>query len=89
MIKYRPHRGGLDESMELSRNFEDIADMLNYIEKESDGAVKASDIVIKDSCGADDRIGWKSSRYVCTIQYGDEKYPIPQCIGTCDLGEKG
>lgn len=87
MIKYRPHKGGLHESMKQAKEFDDIADMLNYIEKQWEGYIDKSDIVIGESHGRDDRIGWNSWRYVCSVRCGNEKYPVPQCIGMCDLGE--
>lgn len=87
MIKYRPQRGGLQEAMEQSKEFTDIADMLNYIAECSNGLIKAKNIVISYSNGEDDRIGWKSWRYVCVTEFGSEHYNIPQCIGMCDLGE--
>ena len=89
MIKYRPHRGGLDEAMKEYKEFFDIAEMLKYIEQVHDGMLTTYDIVIGESLGEDFRIGWKSTRYVCTTKYGNEKYSVPQCIGMCDLGELG
>lgn len=89
MIKYRPHRGGLDEAMKEYKEFYDIAEMLKYIEQTHKGRFTTDNIVIDESHGEDSRIGWKSSRYVCTTRYGNEKYSVPQCIGMCDLGELG
>lgn len=89
MIKYRPHRGGLNESMKEMKTFRNIANMLKHIEKETRGCVSMRDIVISNSYGEDKRIGWTSWRYVCTTKYADEEYDIPQCIGMCDLGELG
>ena len=87
MIKYRPHRGGLIESMAECKEFSRIDEMLNFIEANSDGFLKAKDIVISESHGEDEIIGWLSWRYVCTVRFANEKYDIPQCIGMCDLGE--
>ena len=87
MIKYRPNRGNLQESMNAFRTYETIADMLNAVAHENFGYFKPEDISISESFGEDDRIGWKSWRYVRTKRYGKEKYEIPQCIGMCDLGE--
>lgn len=89
MIKYRPHRGGLDESMAEMKTFINIANLLRHIEKETEGAVSTGDIIISESYGKDERIYWNSWRYVLTKRYGEEKYNIPQCIGMCDLGELG
>ena len=52
------------------------------------GLVKYEDIVIGEIIGDDDRIGWKDCRHVCTKAFGSEEYPIPQCIGWCDLGDE-
>ena len=101
MIKYRPHRGSLDKALEEYQEFTDIADMLKYISKQWDGYLDIKDIVIGQSYGEDDRIGWKSWRHVCITKikicyeydgskYSDYKhYDTPQCIGMCDLGELG
>ena len=89
MIKYRPHRGGLDESMAEMKTIINIANMLRHIEKETEGAVSTGDIIISESHGKEERIYWNSWRYVLTKRYGEEKYNIPQCIGMCDLGELG
>lgn len=88
MIKYRPQRGSLHESMNELVNFFNIADMLRYIETKSDGMIKAENIIIKESNGEDERINWKSWRSVCVTRYGGENYDTPQCIGMCDLGER-
>lgn len=89
MIKYRPHRGGLSDSMKEQHNFKNIRTMLEYIEKNWNGLIETGDIVIGASLGTDNRTGWKSTRYVCTIRCGEDHYKTPQCIGMCDLGEKG
>lgn len=93
MIKYRPHRGSLEDAMKDMQQFNDISDMLWYIERATQGAVSVNDIVISQSYGEDERIGWKSWRYVCTVRYGDLKYDNgnhkPMAIGMCDLGELG
>ena len=86
-IKYRPHRNSLDNAMKEMKTFRDIADMLRYIEKETRGCVSVSDIVISQSYGEDERIGWTSWRYVLTTRYGNDRYDTPQVIGMCDLGE--
>lgn len=87
MIKFRFHRGNLIRSMETYREYADIGKMLIDIAKDSNGLFKASDVVISESYGEDERIGWNSWRYVCTTRIGNEKYDTPQCIGMCDLGE--
>lgn len=88
MIKYRPHKGSLADAMAEYREFDSIAKMLKHIESQLNGYVSTSDIVIGEAHGKDERVGWNSWRYVCTVRFGDERYLIPQCIGTCDLGEE-
>ena len=101
MIKYRPHKGSLEESMKEYKEFDGVVDMLKYIADEWHGFIDIKDIVITNSDGLDDRIGWKSSRYVCiarillvfeyegAIHKQYKHYDKPQCIGMCDLGELG
>lgn len=87
MIKYRPHKGGLSEAMEHYKEFNTIDEMKQHIVDYFDGMVKYEDIIIGEIIGEDDRIGWKACRHVCTKAFGSEKYPIPQCIAWCDLGD--
>ena len=92
MVKYRPHRGGLDEAMRLYKEFDTKENMIDFICRDYDHMFEPSDVVISESQGEDKRIDWKSWRYVCVKRYGDddyiERYGVPQCIGMCDLGEK-
>lgn len=92
MIIYRPHRGGFEEAMELSREFETAEDMKEYIVKEHTDAdygpaFSIDDIVLKAETTCDPRNGWKDSRYVCVKRYFNQDYMkmygCPQCIGTC------
>ena len=93
MIKYRPHRGSLEDAMAESMNFNYVADMLWYIERESQGAIKVGDITISQSYGEDERIGWKSWRYIKTVKMCGRDYSNGNhsgiVIGMCDLGELG
>ena len=89
MIKYRPHKGSLSDAMSEMQKFNYVSDMLWFIERYTQGAVSVGDVVISESYGEDNRIGWKSWRYVCTVRWGSIKYDVPQCIGMCDLGELG
>lgn len=90
MIKYRPHRSGLAESLAESKEFETIEDMFAYIEvsqtnlldyfKEHKNNLVAKHeqrISISDECHFDERCNW-NTRYICS--YGN-------CIGMCDIGE--
>ena len=92
MVKYRPHKGSLKEVMNFYIEFDSKETMIDFICKDYDYMFNPSDVVISDSQGEDERIGWKSWRYVCIKRYGDDdfiaKYGVPQCIGMCDLGEK-
>lgn len=87
MIKYRPHRGGLDEAMSEAREFNTIDEMKQCICDQwnswADGKeiLTAEDIVIGEILGDDNRIGWKNVRHVCVKRMGAEIYPTPQCIG--------
>ena len=94
MIKYRPHLGSLEESMREEREFETYEDMKRHVLREhaiwnTDEVTMfdLDDIVICDSLGDDDRIGWKNVRYVCVKRYGSDDYMklygCPQCIGMC------
>ena len=56
MIKYRPHRGSLDSSMEEMELFDDIAEMFRDIADQHRNAFEPEDIVISESYGTDERI---------------------------------
>lgn len=94
MVIYRPNTGGLQESMELAKEFENFDAMKEYIvEQKSKMAPEwgapfsVDDIVISEESVDDKRIGWKDTRYVCVKRYYNEdymaKYGSPQCIGMC------
>ena len=94
MIKYRPHRGSLEDAMKEAREFETYEDMKQHVLREhtiwnTDGVTlfDLDDIVIGDVLGDDGRIGWKNVRYVCVKRYGSDDYMklygCPQCIGMC------
>ena len=87
MVKYRPHRGTLEEAMKGYREFNTVEELIQYVADSWDGFIDTDDIVIGDVLGSDDRIGWKAYRYVLTKRCGDEIYDTPQCIGMCDLGD--
>ena len=89
MIKYRPHRAYLDESMELAKEFDSLDQMYDYIVKEWNAIENNLFFffflsVSKDSY-KDDRIDWKETRYVCTRRMGKDLYDTPQCIGMCSI----
>lgn len=94
-IKYRPHRGSLEESMRGWMEFKSIESMKRFIA----GTYKneywmmpeppftIDDIVIGEVIGDDDRIGWKNVRHIGIKRWGNEdyiaKYGCPQCIAWC------
>lgn len=84
-IKYRPQRGCLEEAMRESREFASIEEMFTTIASESNGLFNAEDLLIGADVINDERIGWKESRAICTKQYGDLRYDVPQCIGFCTI----
>lgn len=88
MIIYRPHRGGLAESMAEAREFESVEDMKEYIvqqhtDEELGPAFSADDIVFGVLQGTDSRIGWHNQQYVYTRRYYGEHYPDGLVIGMC------
>lgn len=98
MIIYRPHLGGLAESMAEAKEFETEAEMKQCIYEYHWGYFKSlgysyapfeiDDIVINEEIAIDDdRTGWHDTMYVCVKRYGKENYVknygTPQCIGMC------
>lgn len=92
MIKYRPHKGGLHESMAEAREFRSVDEMKDYIYDQWNGGLEKEffsreDIVIGEPMGNDDRISWKNVRHICVKRFGNEdymeKYGTPQCIAWC------
>lgn len=92
-IFYRDHRGSLAEAMETIREYCSIDEMkisiaanYNKLHREvgfSSDAFPVEDISIGDNIGADDRIGWTNTHYVCVRRLGDEVFEVPQVIGFC------
>lgn len=89
MIIYRPHRGGLAESMAEAREFDSVEDMVNYIVEqhtdESIGPAFDADDVVFGALEAinDQRIGWRNQQYVYTMRYYDNRYSSGMVIGMC------
>lgn len=96
MIIYRPHRGGLKESLAEAKEFETIDEMKAYIYKDwkefhekigHKAPFENDDIVIEDEAFNDNRCKWRDTRRICTKQMGKENYMelygYPQCIGMC------
>lgn len=92
MILYRPHRGGFREAMALAMEFDSIDSMKEYIVQEHTDqdfgpALSIEDIVIGDEERYDPRNGWYT-RHVCTKRYHNEIFPVPACIGMCDISKE-
>ena len=88
MIKYRPHRGMLSESMKDEMEFDNIDQLYDYLLEYwnyLDKNFEREDLSITKDFGRDDRINWKELRYVCTKRYGGNIYDIPKCIGCCSI----
>lgn len=88
MVIYRPHRGGLEESMPEAREFYTAEEMLDWIvaehtDLERGPAFSLDDLVIGTESRDDFRIGWHDTRYVCTKRYHGEVYDPPAPIGFC------
>lgn len=93
MIIYRPHKGGLAESMAESKEFADEEEMKAHIYQDwkksyqdlgfKSAPFEIDDIVIDNETIEDARCGWHDTRYVCIKRFGNEKYGCPQCIGMC------
>lgn len=92
-ILYRDHRGSLAEAMETIHEYCSIEEMkisiaadYNELHREvgfSSDAFSVEDISIGDNIGADDRIGWTNTHYVCVRRLGDDVFEVPQVIGFC------
>jgi hypothetical protein len=78
-VLYRPHRGSLDESMALVREFNNTEDMILAVrgdwDKYLDGQVECT---IDPNSINDDRIGWHNTHYVLIDG---------MCVGMCNLEE--
>ena len=88
MVKYRPDKGMLSESLKDEMEFGTIDQMYDYILEYWNywGAIfERSDLFVTKDYGKDDRIDWKELRYVCANRFGENKYDIPQCIGYCSI----
>lgn len=88
MVKYRPHKGTLDDAMLESKEFDSVEEMFKWIVEDWNKNIETfsiSDLSITDDNGKDNRIDWKETRYVCTKRMGAEKYDVPQCIGMCSI----
>lgn len=84
---FRPHRGGLYESM-LGRfctgSYESMLERIvdQFTDSDGDAAFGVSDIVLGDDRISDERIGWKDCRAVC-VRFYYNPLEHPMCIGHC------
>lgn len=88
MIKHRPHRGMLSESMKDEMEFDTIDQMYDYLLEYWnywDKIFEREDLSVTKDFGRDERINWKELRYVCTKRFGKVIYDVPQCIGYCSI----
>lgn len=90
MIKYRPQRGSLQDSMKEMKTFTSVDDMFDYIVNEwntmipiENPLINKEDLLITAPVCSDDRIEWNETRYVCVKRLGDVNYAVPQAIGYC------
>lgn len=72
MIRYRPHRSLLTESMKLCMEFETVDDMLAYVQLEHPLCI----ISVAPECYTDERINWMHWHYVMASGY---------VAGMCDI----
>ena len=98
-ILYRDHRSSLAEAIATVREYctvdemkAGIAEAYNRLRREagfSGDAFSAEDISVGDDLGADDRIGWANTHYVCIRRLGDDDFVarigVPQAIGFCSF----
>ena len=60
---FRPHRGSLIDSLKEAIVFESLETLKEHVKKGY--RCKNVEDVVLESCGDDDRIGWKNVSYVC------------------------
>lgn len=85
MVKYRPHKGLLDDAMAEMKTFSSANEMLDFVANQYSDYLSKEDLSIGEDLGRDQRIGWAETRYVCTRRFGGDHYEIPQCIGMCSF----
>jgi hypothetical protein len=90
MIKYRPYRGAISDSLAEQKEFKSIDEMYDYITNQWNSAGYGvmffkDNLNVSENYGKDERIDWKETRYVCTDLMGDKSYDVQQCIGMCSI----
>ena len=84
-VKYRPHRGLLDDAMAEMKTFDTVDEMLDYIVSRYSDYLSKEDLSVSDDLGKDNRIDWAETRHICTKRKKKKKYDVPQCIGMCSF----
>ncbi len=87
MVKFRPHKSMLADSMSEAKTFYTVGEMKQYIARNWNWFVMPENIVIDEKVYFDERTGW-NTQYVCAKSIGNEKYETPQCIGMCDIKQE-
>ena len=88
MIKYRPQRGSLAESISESKEFNTLDEMYDYIISEWNNIgelISKEDIYISENFSKDNRTDWIENRYVCLNRLGTLRFETPSCIGMCSI----
>lgn len=95
-VIYRPHKGKLEDAMEMCKVFPSFEAMQEYVAKDLQDwnfNVRPCEIVAAGKPHADKRIGWLDSDYLCVDAYAKVndkngylmffggKYDHPLCIG--------
>ena len=92
MIKYRPNRSSLAESIAEIKEFNSVDELKSYViaDWHRNFPMKfftSDDIIIGDVQGNDGRFGWKNVRQVSVKRIGSEDYikmyGCPYCLGWC------
>ena len=87
MIKYRPQRSTLEESIRETRVFNTLDEMYGHIVSElniNGEWISKEDLCISDPFD-DNRTDWHDNRYVCLKRIGNEIFETPRCIGICNI----
>lgn len=88
MIKYRPQKSTLKESLAAAMEFDALDEMYAYIVTElgEDGLLfSKNDICIENHTLEDNRCDWKESRSICVNRMGGQTFEPPRCIGFCSI----
>lgn len=93
MVKYRPHRGSLEDAMKEYREFSTVEEMFDFIVEDWNQYFMCpftkEDLSIGEELGVDSRVGWSNTHHVLTNRFLDRDYikiyGTPQCIGWCSL----